>query len=351
MDGPGLPQRTIRLSTSGLSDQEGFDYWHSIAGDTYRFHGVRRGERRFQFASTMRTVGDVVLSDFVATPSTKSRNASAIRRDGQPYLKVRQYVSGDGGTVVHAGRSFRLRRGDIHLIDQSREITELSRGDHQYNMFVAHEEIGFAKSRHDACETLMRSTPGGRLLDTAFRDLLPRIASADQDEVARKTRHLVALLRIVLEGGADSGAESAVAAARVRAARRLVADNLSDPTLDPSHVVRLLGVSRATLYRDFAEEGGLERYIYRTRLERGFERLARSRPERGLVERVAEAVGFGSIHHFSNAFRDHFGLRPSDVCGILAGEVATLPGTDDAQPSDTGPDGRLFFDIARGLAS
>ena len=351
METPGSADKTIRLSTSGLSDAEAFDYRHSMSGSTYRLHIPGRTDRRSSFQTKMRAVGGRVLSDFRSTPILRSRDGASVRKDARRYVKIRQYVSGEGCTVLAGGRSFRLGAGDIHVMDQSCEFTEVCHGGRQYNLLLPQDEIGFDPAIHEPCVTFPRVAPAGRLLGEAFGAIFPRLGTASSDKAGQRTGDLVALLRVVLEGGAGSEGESAVSAARIRAARRLVAENLADPDLDPSRVVRLLGVSRATLYRDFAEEGGLERYIYRTRLERGFERLARSRPERGLVERVAEAVGFGSIHHFSNAFHDHFGMRPSEVCGILTDEAATFPVVDEQELSSTARDGRRFFDIARGIGS
>lgn len=351
MDGQGLSDKTIRLSTSGLSDTEAFDYRNSMSGSTYRLHIGSRTDRRSSFRTTMRAVGGHVLSDFRSTPIVRSRDVASVRKDARRYVKIRQYVSGEGGTVVAGGRSFRLGAGDIHVLDQSCEFTEICHGGHQYNLLLPQDEIGFDPGFHAPCVTFARRTPAGRMLDAAFGTIFPCIETASSSEAARATSDLVAILRFVLDGAESSEGESTVVSARARAARRLVADNLANPDLDPSWVVRLLGVSRATLYRDFTGEGGLERYIYRSRLEQGFDSLVRSRPERGLVDRVAVATGFGSIHHFSNAFREHFGLRPSEVCGLLWEESATEPGTDDAQVAATVREGRSFFDIARGIAS
>lgn len=73
------------------------------------------------------------------------------------------------------------------------------------------------------------------------------------------------------------------------------------------------GASRATIYRDFAADGGVERFIVRRRLDRAFRELASCPPDRGRVRRVAERWGFACPYHFSRAFRRQFDLWPSEV--------------------------------------
>ncbi|MEO1109697.1 MAG: helix-turn-helix domain-containing protein [Pseudomonadota bacterium] len=99
------------------------------------------------------------------------------------------------------------------------------------------------------------------------------------------------------------------------AIRRAIKDNLRDPTLGPKTLCRMIGVSRAVLYRMFDEDGGVQRAIQKQRLECARKELARSEPTRGAIARIAAYWTYYDQAHFSRLFREEFGIRPSDAIG------------------------------------
>ena len=117
--------------------------------------------------------------------------------------------------------------------------------------------------------------------------------------------------------------------------------NLSNPDLGIEALLNTFGASRATIYRDFGDDGGLQRFILTRRLQRAYRILSEATPSRGAVQDAADRSGFLTLAHFSRSFRDHFGERPSDVLGQwqkpadrslrtggdLAGETNPLSGT------------------------
>ena len=75
---------------------------------------------------------------------------------------------------------------------------------------------------------------------------------------------------------------------------------------------RATGASRSTLLRTFRRELGESPLAYlRTRRLDEALMLLKSRHLR--VSEVSALVGYGSLAAFSHAFRERFGLRPSDV--------------------------------------
>jgi AraC-like DNA-binding protein len=100
--------------------------------------------------------------------------------------------------------------------------------------------------------------------------------------------------------------------------RRYIERNLRDPALDSDCLRRNLGASRATVYRDFAADGGVAHYIMDRRLERALSDLVQQTPMRGLVTAVAQDWHFDSVSHFSQRFRQKFGVSPSDMVALAA---------------------------------
>jgi signal transduction histidine kinase/ligand-binding sensor domain-containing protein/DNA-binding response OmpR family regulator len=92
--------------------------------------------------------------------------------------------------------------------------------------------------------------------------------------------------------------------------RTAVEANLGDESFSVERLATEVGQSRGNLHRRLRELIGESPsdLIRRMRLERAAELLDSGA---GSVGEVAYAVGFKSVAHFSNAFNDQFGIRPS----------------------------------------
>ena len=99
---------------------------------------------------------------------------------------------------------------------------------------------------------------------------------------------------------------------------------LADPMLGPKKLAKEFGISRAAIYRGFAEDGGMKSYIQTRRLKRAYDELSGHPGAPGLVSRIAENSGFCSVSHFSRSFQKTFGCRPSAIVGS-----SSVPGSKD----------------------
>lgn len=86
----------------------------------------------------------------------------------------------------------------------------------------------------------------------------------------------------------------------------------SEDGLTVERLCRDFHISRATLYRMFAAEGGVQHYIMDRRLDRCFTELCGSPATRGRVGEVANRWGFTDAAHFNKRFKRRFGFAPSD---------------------------------------
>lgn len=76
---------------------------------------------------------------------------------------------------------------------------------------------------------------------------------------------------------------------------------------------RCTSVSSATLYRLFADVGGVSRYIRERRLQRCLGELVASGADERTVGEAAACWGFDNPSHFNRLFRAEFGCAPSLV--------------------------------------
>jgi len=98
---------------------------------------------------------------------------------------------------------------------------------------------------------------------------------------------------------------------RLQAARAFIENNLEWGDLTPANTARALGISVRQLHLLFEPTGTtFSRYVLARRLERARSTLARE-PGRKVIE-VAFACGIESSTVFYRAFRDAFGMNPTD---------------------------------------
>lgn len=116
----------------------------------------------------------------------------------------------------------------------------------------------------------------------------------------------------------DSGRLSPVQTRAVYAGIRasttaLIDRRLTEPALGIADLTAALGVSRATLFRAFADRGGIGSYINRQRLHRARSVLLGRAGRSPSVAEIAHAHGFASESHFSRLFKAAYGEAPGAV--------------------------------------
>ncbi|MRX37232.1 AraC family transcriptional regulator [Aminobacter sp. MDW-2] len=98
--------------------------------------------------------------------------------------------------------------------------------------------------------------------------------------------------------------------------------NLHRPDLDLALLMQQFRVSRAHLCRMFAGDGGVRAVIRDRRLNAAYRQLLSHQGKTGSITSIAHRLGFSSSNQFLRAFREQFGVTPSEVRheGIASGE-------------------------------
>jgi AraC-like DNA-binding protein len=104
---------------------------------------------------------------------------------------------------------------------------------------------------------------------------------------------------------------AAVRAVMFSQARRYIDGHLDDETLSAEILLKALNLPRATLYRLFEHEGGVEAYIRNRRLRAAAFDLVKH-TELSITE-VAYSLGFKNLPDFTRAFKRAYDLSPSDL--------------------------------------
>lgn len=260
-------------------------------------------------------MGDLVLGE-------ASYGSQVVRRHRQHYdngippfllLKMFRYgsLNGELGDLP-----VRLDPGEIVVMDFHRAYAAQLFACRVNSLIVTHDQIGYDPSLHPAVMKFNDQTVVGRVLRHTLTALFDELDRTTKAEAHALSSGLITLLRSVLF--TDSGGEprtSSYSAARAQLIRAYIERNLKSINLDADMILAEFNVSRATLYREFREEGGIERYILARRLDAALGTLAFGTAERGAVTRTAAEWCFSSTTYFSREFRRRFGMSPSDAVG------------------------------------
>lgn len=94
---------------------------------------------------------------------------------------------------------------------------------------------------------------------------------------------------------------------------QFIEENLLDPDLSPEMIARHLGLSRATLYRVAAPIEGVQRFVRNQRLHYAMNFITSNGSATGSISNLAFDLGFGSENTFRRAFRELFGVTPTQA--------------------------------------
>lgn len=241
------------------------------------------------------------------------------------YLLFERFVTG-GGRAEVGGRDFNVSPGQLHLIDMSRRYVSDKSRSKSRGVLIPHSSIGYVPTNDNALATIDPRSPSGRILLMAQEALVSCHDGGDRADTQVVSDAFTDLVRLFMlrQRPSDHAAEND-AYARSVMIRDQIAANLRSPDLNARTIAESFGISRASLYRHFEADGGVDHYIKNLRLDRCFAELSGAKPSHGRVKWVAEKWCFFNASHFSRSFRDRFGVSPTDCFTVHPGAATNAP--------------------------
>lgn len=326
---PSEPLQNARIDAAELGFTDSLEVYRDLLGvfNDVHFEAPRPGG--ISFLATTWTLDSLLFSHTRGPARTLSRNARHRARSPWGFVQLRLYLRGHAHKRI-AGQDVKVDPGAVHLVNFDHDFEQRGTEGDQFTAFIPHHVIGYDANRHPPHLRFDPTSASGRILSAATLAMQQELPSLCQADAPMLANGFAGLVRGLLGNGWDSQDDASVQGARAATMRQYLDQHLSDPNVGPATLAKAFGASRATIYRDFAEHGGVERYIVRRRLDRAYHELTRQPPRRGAVTAVAEAWGFASIHHFSRLFRAEFGMSPSDAVGLWQEPAASE--VDGAEP-------------------
>lgn len=246
---------------------------------------------------------------------TYGRDARKIAATGLELILVQIIV--EGGDRRQTGRDeITARPGDVCVLDLTRTFQSEAGDCVNLNLALPRDAFDARDIDLDPLHGLVlrRESAGAQLLKAHAESLMrvaPDLRPEEAYGVGRATTDLLSGLTLGQRGEAARRAAADTQRARMR---RFIDANLQDPALGAEMLCARFGVSRASLYRLFAPQGGVNEHIRNRRLRRVFDAL--SDPAQSLsMAQVAESYGFTVWSSFSRAFKGRFGMTPGEARG------------------------------------
>lgn len=254
-----------------------------------------------------------VLVGRVRAPGLHSvRSAAHIRRSPIDHWVVT--IGGRETRITHRHGRFVLPARTPFLCSLGDPLESQRGDDDRLHLYLPRDSCAALAPALDSLSGSALSGTMGRLLADYLLLLdhsLPDIAADDQPRLAAA---VIAMVGACVGPTADRLASVAEQAeiAQLARIRTEIRRRLGAATLSPASLCRAVGMSRSALYRLLEGEGGVAHYIRLHRLRATYEALS-DPADRRPIAKIAEACGFFDASTFSRAFRQEFGLAPSDV--------------------------------------
>lgn len=259
---------------------------------------------------------DQIVFGHCSTSSQRfERGSLRTARDGLDYYLIQTHVSGSQ-QLKRGSKMNSSQCGDLMVIDLAEnhlaETTDFS----NLTLIIPRPLLAPLLLAPDSQEgrNLKPDTALTALAVNHLRMLAQVADSMTPAEAADIIDPTLKLIAGALNGSVESieSGTGSVATTLLGQAKLTIEKNLTQ-NLSVNDLCRALGLSRTRLYAMFEPLGGIRHYIQDRRLRRCAEALMSPHFNRLRIYEIAYRWGFTSEAHFSRAFKQKFGITPSEA--------------------------------------
>jgi AraC-like DNA-binding protein len=272
-------------------------------------------EARFTLSTRTYPTPRAVLMRTEGTAFIMTREPGRIAR-GADQLLI--YLQREGSCDTDcAGRRGRIEPGDVAIFDYARPFHSVTTDYRNLMVVLARESLPAALLALEPHGLVFpRGSGAARLIGAVIQGFYARAEGLTVSEAEAAIEGIVTLTTACARARlADD--EAGHVKSRRKAALDYIDAHLGNAHLGPDEIADEVHVSRASLYRLLAAEGGIRAVLLTRRLDEALRlMLADNNDERSLAE-IAEGCGFGGASQFSRAFRMRFGTPPRQYLALV----------------------------------
>lgn len=216
-----------------------------------------------------------------------------------------------------AGQRGRVEAGDVQIVDYAQPFHSVTSDYENLILVLARDSVPAALLAMEPHGLVFRRGSGAaRLIGAAMQELYAQAGTLTVSEAEAAIEGIVALTTAYARARLASD-EAEHVKSRRKAALDYIDAHLANAQLGPDEIADGVHLSRASLYRLLAAEGGIRAVLLQRRLDQALRLLlADNRDEYSLAD-VAKRCGFGGLSQFSRAFRARFDLPPRQYRALI----------------------------------
>jgi AraC-like DNA-binding protein len=298
------------------------EFWNEVVCNTFTPLTVNAPSEEFQGRMRHLELADIRLAVADSTAAIVTHSRAQVSRCQDAYFMLHLQLSGHSFNQ-QTGREVTLSPGSLTLFDSTRPYSLAF--SHPTSILVARIPRSLMREYVTCPEALTliplsASSPTVELAARFMRDLWRKSAAVSSQPAARHLNQgLMNLIAAAYAstGGAKVEGSPHAAVVRIRLLEHIEA-NLRNPDLTPATIARMGHVSTRYLHLLFKQQGeSVRRYVQRRRLEECARILRDQLRDSKSVTEIACEQGFNSTSQFCRAFREHYGVTPTDYRALL----------------------------------
>jgi AraC-like DNA-binding protein len=273
-------------------------------------------EARFTLATRTYPTPRAVLMRCRGTAFTMTRGPAMVARGGADQLLILLQLEGSVDTDS-AGQRGRREAGDVAISDYARPFHAAATDYVNLMLVLPRESVPAALLALEPHGLIFpRGSGAARLIGAALQEFYAQADDLTVSEAEAAVEGIVALTTACARARL-AGNEADHVKSRKKAALDHIDAHLGNAQLGPDEIADAVNVSRASLYRLLAAEGGIRAVLLKRRLDQALRlMLADNKDERSLAD-IVKCCGFGGTSQFSRAFRARFGSPPRQYLTLV----------------------------------
>jgi AraC-like DNA-binding protein len=216
-----------------------------------------------------------------------------------------------------AGRRMRIEPGDVAITDYTRPSHSVATDYENLIVVLARDSVPAALLTLEPHGLVFpRGSGAARLIGAAMRELYAQADDLTVSEAEAAIEGIVALTTACARATL-AGDEADHVKSKRKAALDYIDAHLGNAQLGPNEVAAAAKVSRASLYRLLAAEGGIRAVLLKRRLDEALRLMLADNTDGRSLTDIAKCCGFGGTSQFSRAFRARFGVPPRQYLALV----------------------------------
>lgn len=306
--GKGLPVTWLRGDSHG--SRISVPAWQGVFPHLDATREPRLPDNGLQDQAAVWKLGDIVLTQASFAAVTFRRSLARIRADRRASLDFG--VLTKGAWTGRAGtRALTVGPGEMVCLDFSRPFTINATAAECVVASVPRAALQKVVPIEDNLHGHVFDGVGAALLTDYCLSLSRHVGRMQPSEIPSVRGALLAQIEAAVNLIAALPQDVRPAVLRSQhAVRRHIDRHLTDEHLTADGIGQALNMSRSSLYRAFKDQGGIDAFIQKRRLQAVHALLRLPEEDRSIGE-LAEAFGFSRPSHLATAFRRTFGYSPA----------------------------------------